>query len=249
MSTLKESTESYTKPNVLIPMAGLGSRFAEAGYAKPKPLIDVNGVPMIKAVVDSLGIDGHYIFIVQKQHSVQYHLLDVLDSIAPGCSIVEIDGMTDGAARTALMASHLIDNENPLVIANSDQIVEWNSSEFMSLLVRNNAIAVFTDMSRNPKWSFVNIKDARITSVHEKVAVSDYANVGIYGWSSGSDYVKYAKQMINKDIRTNGEFYIAPTYNEAIDAKDKYTIPYFVDKMHGVGTPEDLDAYLGKIYD
>lgn len=232
--------------NVLIPMAGLGSRFADAGYKKPKPLIDVNGVPMIKAVVDSLNLDAHYIFIVQKQHSVEYHLLDVLDEIAPGCSIVEIDGLTEGAASTTLLAKHLIDNETSLVIANSDQIIEWDSSDFASLLIRANAIAVFTDKTRNPKWSYVEIQNGTVTSVHEKVPVSDFANVGIYGWSSGSDYVKYAEQMIAKDVRTNGEFYIAPVYNEPIAVNDKVTIPYFVNKMYGVGTPEDLKLYLDR---
>lgn len=227
-------------------MAGLGSRFSEAGYDKPKPLIDVNGAPMIKAVVDSLNVDAHFIFIVQKQHSVMYHLLDVLDSIAPGCSIVEIDGLTEGAASTSLLAKHLINSDVPLIIANSDQIVCWDSLAFTSLLNRNNAIATFLDKSRNPKWSFVELENGIVTSVHEKNPVSDYANVGIYGWSSGSDYVKYAEQMISKDIRTNGEFYIAPVYNESISAGDKHTIPYFVDEMHGVGTPEDLTEYLRK---
>lgn len=227
--------------NILIPMAGLGSRFADAGYAKPKPLIDVNGVPMIKAVVDSLDIDGKYIFIVQKQHSVVYHLLDVLDEIAPGCKIVEIDGLTDGAARTTLAAAHEIDNDEPLIIANSDQIVEWDQATFTSLLSNQNAIALFKD--NDPKWSFAEIHDGLITKVAEKQVISDNASVGIYGWAKGSDYIKYAEQMIDKDVRTNGEFYICPVYNEAIEAGNK-VLPFFIDKMYGLGTPEDLDRYL-----
>jgi NDP-sugar pyrophosphorylase family protein len=241
MSTLTESTKPYTKPNILVPMAGLGSRFADAGYSKPKPLIDVKGVPMVKAVVDSLDIDGRYIFIVQRKHSVVYHLLDVLDEIAPGCLIVEIDGPTDGAARTTLAAKDFIDNDQPLIIANSDQVVEWDSDVFTALIKSNHAIALFT--ATESKWSYAEIEDGLISRVAEKEVISSNASVGIYGWSKGSDYVKYAEQMISKDIRTNNEFYICPVYNEAIQ-DGKKVIPYFVDKMYGIGTPEDLDEYL-----
>lgn len=241
---MTELTESYIKPNVLIPMAGLGSRFIEAGYKKPKPLIDINGVPMIKAVVDSLGIDGNYIFIVQKEHSVKYHLLDVLDSIAPGCNIVELDGHTDGAARTALTASHLIDNDRPLIIANSDQIVKWQGQVFAKLVTDWNVVALFE--AEDPKWSFAKIENNLITEIAEKKVISNNASVGIYGWSKGSDYVKYARLMIARDIRTNNEFYIAPVYNGAI-ADGKKVHPFFVEKMHGTGTPEDLTEYLSTI--
>jgi dTDP-glucose pyrophosphorylase len=231
------------KINVLIPMAGLGSRFAEKGYDKPKPLIDVNGVPMIKAVVNSLGVNGNYIFIVQKQHSVVYHLLDVLDEIVPGCKIVEIDGLTDGAARTTLFAKDLINNDTPLLIANSDQVITWDSVQFSLLLASGDVIALFKDT--DPKWSYAQIEDFKVSRVAEKEVISDNASVGVYGWQKGSDYVKYAEQMIEKNIRTNNEFYICPVYNEAI-ADGHKVIPYFVQEMHGIGTPEDLEAYLEK---
>ena len=222
-------------------MAGLGSRFADAGYDKPKPLIDVNGVPMIKAVVDSLGLKGTYIFIVQKSHSVQYHLLDYLDHVVPGCKVVEIEGPTDGAARTTLLAKSFIDNDYPLVVANSDQIIRWDSDGFVSSLHDNDAIALFT--ATDPKWSYAKIENGTISSVAEKKVISDKATVGVYGWTKGSDYVKYAEQMISKDIRTNNEFYVCPVYNEAIAAGNT-VVPYFVDEMHGIGTPEDLRTYL-----
>lgn len=229
------------KPNILIPMAGLGSRFSDKGYRLPKPLIDVDGSPMIKRVVDSLAIDGNYIFIVQREHSVKYHLKDYLDEIAPGCSIIEIDGLTDGAARTALMAKELIDNDTPLIISNSDQVVVWGSLMFESLLVSQGVIALF--QADDPKWSYARIEDNVITEVAEKKVISNNATVGIYGFSSGSDFVRYAEQMIQKDIRVNNEFYICPVYNEAID-DGKIILPYFVDKMYGLGTPEDLEKYL-----
>jgi NDP-sugar pyrophosphorylase family protein len=224
-------------------MAGLGSRFAQKGYEKPKPLIDVNGVPMIKAVIDSLNIDGNYIFIVQKEHSVKYHLQDVLDEFVPGCKIVEIDGLTDGAARTTLAAKDLINNDAPLLIANSDQVIIWDSLVFTSLLRSRDAIALFK--ANDPKWSFAQINGGMVTKVAEKEVISDNASVGVYGFQHGSDYVKYAEQMIEKNIRTNNEFYICPVYNEAIN-DGHIVIPYFVEEMHGIGTPEDLEAYLEK---
>lgn len=222
-------------------MAGLGSRFSDKGYSLPKPLIDVDGSPMIKRVVDSLGIDGNYIFIVQREHSVKYHLKDYLDEIAPGCSIIEIDGLTDGAARTALMAKELIDNDTPLIISNSDQVVVWGSLMFESLLASQGVIALF--QADDPKWSYARIEDNVITEVAEKMVISNNATVGIYGFNSGSDFVRYAEQMIQKDVRVNNEFYICPVYNEAID-DGKTILPYFVDKMYGLGTPEDLEKYL-----
>jgi NDP-sugar pyrophosphorylase family protein len=230
------------KPNVLVPMAGLGSRFAEKGYSLPKPLIKIFGKPMIQQVVDSLNIDGHYIFIVQKDHRVRYHLDDVLDEIAPGCTIVEVDGLTDGAARTTLFAKDSIDNDTPLVIANSDQVVVWSSLNFQALLEHSDgALAVFK--ADDPKWSYVKVDNALVSEVAEKKVISNTANVGIYGWSKGSDYVKYAEQMIAKDIKTNNEFYVAPVYNEAI-IDGKRIVPFFVEEMHGVGTPEDMNEFL-----
>lgn len=230
------------KPNVVIPMAGLGSRFAENGYALPKPLIKIFGKPMIQLVVESLKLDANYIFIVQKEHRVKYHLDDVLDGIAPGCKIVEVDGLTDGAARTVLLAKDLIDNDTPLIISNSDQVVVWSSFEFGSVLASHSVVALFR--ADDPKWSYAKIDElGLISEVAEKKVISNNASVGIYGWKTGSDYVKYAEQMIAKDIRTNNEFYIAPVYNEAI-LDDEKIIPYFVEEMHGLGTPEDMNNFI-----
>ncbi len=226
-------------------MAGLGSRFALAGYEHPKPLIDIIGMPMIERVIESLELDGQYIFIVQKEHSRRYDLVKFLRSIAKNSIVIEIDGQTDGAARTTLMARHVIDNDTPLIIANSDQIVEWDSFEFVNLLKSGNPIALFN--SDEEKWSYAEISNNVISRVEEKRVISNNASVGIYGWQKGSDYVKYVDQMISKDIRTNNEFYICPVYNEAI-LDGKVVLPYFVSKMHGVGTPADLKKYLDMRY-
>lgn len=231
--------------NILIPMAGNGSRFAAAGYLEPKPLINVNGVPMIEAVVDSLNIDGNYIYVVQEEHYIKYNLETLLNRITPGCTILKINGTTEGAASTSLYAKKYIDMELPLIIANSDQIVFWNSKKFIDDMKTNQAagsIAVFEASS--PKWSYVKPGDGnRVNEVAEKKVISNLASVGIYAWLSGGDYVKYAEQMVDSGIKTNNEYYICPVYNEAILDGKKITYSP-VGKMYGVGTPEDLEVYL-----
>jgi dTDP-glucose pyrophosphorylase len=229
------------KPNILIPMAGFGSRFIDKGYSLPKPLIKIFGKPMIQLVVESLDIDANYIFIVQKEHRIKYHLDDVLDSIAPGCVVVEVDGPTDGAARTSLMAKDLIDNDVPLIISNSDQVIVWDSLTFQTLGASQGVIALFND--NDPKWSYAKLDNGFVSEVAEKLVISDYATAGVYGFPTGAQYVKYAEQMIAKDIRTNNEFYIAPVYNEII-ADGYKVLPYFIDEMHGLGTPDDMNRYI-----
>jgi len=233
------------KMNVLIPMAGAGSRFAQAGYTFPKPLIEVNGKPMIQVVVENLNIDAHFIFLVQKEHYEKYNLKQVLGLIKPGCDIVLVDGMTEGAACTTLLASELIDNNEPLLMANSDQIVDWNSNECLYAFGAEGVDGgILTFKATHPKWSYAKLgDDGLVDEVAEKNPISDNATVGIYYWKHGSDYVKYANQMIEKDIRTNNEFYVCPVFNEAIQDGKKIRIKE-VPKMWGIGTPEDLNYYL-----
>lgn len=232
--------------NVLIPMAGAGSRFEQAGYTFPKPLIEVNGKPMIQVVTDNLNIDANYIYVVQKAHRAKYNLDTMLNLITPGCRIIEVDGLTEGAACTALLAKELIDNDAPLFFANSDQFVEWDSNEFMYKMNETNADGgIVTFKATHPKWSFakVNQYTGLVEEVAEKNPISDSATVGYYYWKHGSDFVKYAEEMISKNIRVNGEFYVCPVFNQAIeDGKEIRT--FNASKMWGLGTPEDLDFYL-----
>jgi HAD superfamily hydrolase (TIGR01509 family) len=234
-----------SKMNVLIPMAGAGSRFASAGYTFPKPLIEVNGKPMIQLVVENLNIDAHYIFIVQKEHYEKYNLKQFLNLIKPNCDIIIVDTLTEGAACTTLLAKSLIDNNDPLLIANSDQFVEWNSNECLySFEADDIAAGMVTFQATHPKWSFAKLNDQGfVTEVAEKNPISDIATVGIYYWKHGADYVKYAEKMIEKNIRTNNEFYVCPVFNEAIADNKKIKIK-MIERMWGLGTPEDLKYFL-----
>lgn len=233
------------KMNILIPMAGAGSRFEKAGYTFPKPLIDVKGKPMIQVVVENINIDANYIYVVQKSHREKYNLDTLLNLITPDCKIIEVDGLTEGAACTALLARDIIDNNNPLFFANSDQFVEWDSNEFMYKMQENECDGgIVTFKSTHPKWSFVKIDENGLaTEVAEKNPISDIATVGYYYWKKGSDFVNYAESMISKDIRVNNEFYVCPVFNEAISGGKKIRI-FNSSKMWGLGTPEDLDVFL-----
>jgi len=232
---------------ILIPMAGAGSRFEKEGYTFPKPLIDVNGKPMIQAVIENLDFNNEYIFLVRKEHVEKYMgIVDTLDRITNGrYTIVEVDGLTEGAACTALLASGHIDCDEDLLIANSDQIIEYSPQNFKMLKALSNCSGiVFTFNAVHPKWSFVKTNSRGfVTEVAEKRPISNIATCGIYWYRKGSDFVRYARQMIEKDIRVNNEFYIAPVYNEMIQ-DGKQLIPYYVHSMRGIGTPEDLRSYI-----
>jgi len=235
---------SDAKMNVLIPMAGAGSRFQQMGFTFPKPLIDVKGKPMIQMVVENLNIDANFIFIVQKNHRETYNLDTLLNLIAPNCKVVEVDGITEGAACTTLMAKEFIDNDNPLFFANSDQFVEWDSNEFFYKMNETDADGgIVTFKATHPKWSFAKLdNDGLVTEVAEKNPISDIATVGFYYWKHGSDFVKCAETMIEKDIRVNGEYYVAPVFNQAIQNGKKIRT-FNVPNMWGTGTPEDLKYF------
>ena len=229
-------------------MAGEGSRFAKAGYTFPKPLIDVSGKPMIEVVVNNLDFDAEFIFLVRKEHLEKYQIKDTLKLITnDNYKIVEVDSLTEGAACTALLAKELINVDEDLLIANSDQYMKFSIENFNTMRKFSNADGiVFTFHASHPKWSFVKCNSrGAIIEVAEKRPISNIATTGVYWYSKGSDFVKYAEQMIEKDIRTNNEFYIAPVYNELIQDK-RLLLPFFVDSMNGLGTPEDLNAFLEK---
>lgn len=235
------------KINVLIPMAGGGSRFKAQGYTFPKPLIDVRGKPMIQIVVDNLNVDAHFIFIVQKEHYENYNLNYLLPLIAPNCDIVQVDGVTEGAACTTLLAKEFINNNEFLLMANSDQFIEWNSNETLYAFTNDQSDgAILTFESTHPKWSYAKLgDDGFVSEVAEKKPISKHATAGIYFWKRGSDYVKYAEQMINKNIRVNNEFYVCPVFNEAIQNNKKIKIfDIKKDGMWGIGTPEDLNYFI-----
>jgi len=230
---------------IVIPMSGQGSRFAKEGYKLPKPLIEIFGKPMIQFVVenikDFLQTKLHdFIFIVQEEHYEKYSLETILNSIAPSCKIVKINKQTEGACCSVLLAKDIINTDEHMMIVNSDQFVEWKDPFFYS--TSDGEIAVFN--ATETKWSYVEYLENTniVKQVAEKKVISNVATVGMYYYSSGKEFVKYAEKMIEKNIRTNNEFYVCPVFNEFInDGKIITTFP--VKKMWSLGTPEDLEYF------
>ncbi|MBP5107414.1 glycosyltransferase family 2 protein [Pseudomonas protegens] len=238
---------------IIVPMAGAGSRFAVAGYKDPKPLIPVHGVPMIKVVIDNLTPqrDHKFIFICQAAHVEAYGLREKLSTWAPGCKIVELNGVTEGAACTVHAAKALIDNEHPVMIANSDQFVDLDIDDYLAAMDAAAADGIIMTMKADdPKWSFVGFNETgTINRVVEKEVISDEATVGIYNFRSGRQLISAIEQMFEKDLRVNGEFYVAPAYNEIIDQGARvihYTVGSEGHGMYGLGIPTDLDYFLAQ---
>ena len=231
--------------NILIPMAGLGSRFQKVGYKEPKPLIPINGKPMIERVIDSLNLDGQWIFVVQQEHIDKYHIDKRLKEIRPNSIVVPLFGINEGAACSLLAASDFYNDGKPLVICNCDNIIHADHKGFLKDVVRygyDGGIETFT-VHNDPKWSFVKVSNGLVTEVAEKIEISCHATAGLYIWRKGENFIKYANRMIEKNIRVNNEFYTAPVYNQAIEDHKKIIIQD-VYEMWGVGTPEDLEIYL-----
>lgn len=255
LATIKRASTRLTpkfaaknKLNVLIPMSGGGSRFKQAGYELPKPLINVGGKPMIQWVVENLNVDADFTFIVQKEHYDTHNLHTILNLIAPNCKIVIANGLTEGAACSALLAKEHIDNEKHLLIVNSDQFIEdFSIANFIYSAVSKKADASILTFEKNndTKWSYAQVENGFVIHVAEKKPISNLATVGAYYWNKGSDFVKYAEKMIEENDRTNNEFYVVPSFNWMIrDDKKIITHSIETNKFWGLGTPEDLSYFL-----
>lgn len=237
--------------NIVIPMAGSGMRFYEAGYALPKPLIDINGQAMIEVVIRNITPQcaHRFIFICQQQHLDQYPLRPLIESLTNHSIIIPIDHVTQGAACTVLLAEQYINSTAPLMIANCDQYVDTNIDDYLAYMDTNKLDGlIMTLTSQDPKWSYVGIDEqSHITRVIEKQVISTEATVGIYNYKHGIDFVTAAKEMIKRNDRVNNEFYVAPVYNYFLTKSKKlgvYNIGREGCGMHGLGVPEDLQKFL-----
>jgi len=231
--------------NILIPMAGAGSRFVKSGFKNPKPLIDVGGIPMVQRVVENIGIPGRYIFLVRSQHIRDYpNLVITLKQLAEAVEVVEVAELTEGAACTVLLAKSLIDNNTPLLTANSDQIQEWFPRDFLDFtknVKQDGVIVTFNSSSENN--SYVRLDESgNVVEAREKAVISSWATTGVYYWHSGCEFVAAAESMISKNIRSKGEFYMCPVYNENIAMGHQIKI-FHIHKHWPIGTPEELMVY------
>lgn len=236
--------------DIIIPCAGNGQRFLEAGYKLPKPMIDVLGKPMIQRVIENLDVDGKYHFIVQKEHQKKYGISDLLKSLKKDCNVIEVEQKTDGAACSVLLAEKYLNADSELIITNCDQIFEWDKNKFLELSKLYDGMLLCHE-DKNTKWSYcigdIENDVMNVNSIVEKpkeIPNHSYANVGFYYWKKSSRFCQDAKNMIASNDRVNGEFYIAPVYNQLISSEKKNVAAVLCKEMWGIGTPEDLEKFL-----
>ncbi len=235
--------------NIVVPMAGRGSRFADVGYDLPKPLIPIHGFPMIQVVIANLtpSVPHQFHFLILREHDSEYGLAGKLRGWAPGCTITYVDAVTEGAACTVLLNRAAINNDDALMIANCDQYIDADIDAYLVDMGTADGL-IMTMWADDDKWSFIRRDDSgRVTEVVEKEIVSNEATVGIYNFAHGRDFVAAADAMIAANIRVNGEFYVAPAYTKMIEQGATiacHSIGRVGAGMHGIGVPDDLDAFL-----
>jgi dTDP-glucose pyrophosphorylase len=228
-------------------MAGLGNRFQVEGFDKPKPLIDINGIPMIQRTINSLGIDGRYIFITRKT-DYSNDINSILKEIKPDCIIEEIDYLTEGPASTCNLVSKYINDDNPLVIANCDQIMWWSGSNFISSCAASDCdgtVATYTSQITKNSYARLN-KFGYVEELKEKEVISDISLNGIHFWKRGIDFIESYDRMVKlNDKAPNGEYYVSLSYNHMIESGKKVGIYHIPNYQHNsVGTPDDLREYI-----
>jgi NDP-sugar pyrophosphorylase family protein len=225
--------------NVVIPCAGLGSRFVNAGYSIPKPFLPIKGKAMIEHVVENIAMPGDKVFLILQVEHLPYFVSTGLLHRGDVCVIPQQGQLYGAAYSVATLAKDFIDNNEPLIIANSDQYVEYDKTDFRAGIAQTDGL-IMTFPANDPKWSYARTNsEGRVLEVAEKIVISERATCGIYGFLHGRDFVDAAQNMMKKDIKTNGWFYVCPVFNEMLD-KDIYV--YDIEKMYGMGTPEDLEA-------
>jgi NDP-sugar pyrophosphorylase family protein len=237
--------------NIVLPLAGRGQRFADAGYTDPKPLIPVHGLPMIELVIRNLSPrqPHRFIFIARSEHLENKTICSLLQQASPHAVIIPVSHVTEGPACSAMLARQYINNNEPLMIANCDQWVDVDIDDYI-----NSALApgvdglIMTMKADHPKWSYAKSDaDGVVTQTAEKIAISEDATVGIYNFTEGATFVQAAEEMVAKNLRVNNEFYVAPVYNEIIARGKKiriYGVGSEFHGMYGLGTPEDLEKFI-----
>lgn len=236
--------------NIVMPMAGKGSRFLNAGYTMPKPLIPIHGRPMAEVVINNLrpAQPHRFIFLCLESHLKEYQLGEFLKKWAPNCEIIPVSQPTEGAACTVLLADNLINNDDPLMIANCDQWIDASIDDYLRTMTQHQADGLIMTMTaHDPKWSYIRFStNNTIIEVVEKEVVSSEATVGVYNFRRGSDFVSGAKNMIVLGLRVNGEFYVAPVYNQLLKQGRSitlYNIGGEANGMYGLGIPSDLKMF------
>ncbi|MBM3270098.1 MAG: glycosyltransferase family 2 protein [Candidatus Sericytochromatia bacterium] len=208
--------------NLLLLMAGGDDAFREAGYVYPKNLTEIHELPLVQRVIESLRPlikrGNSLICCIRKEENQQVHTGSVIRLLAPEAHIVEIDGITGGAACTALLAVEYVNTDEPLLVINGDCLLSLDLGRAIADFERrglDGGIVVFDAV--HPRWSYVKLGEADlVVETAEKRPISNLATAGVYWFARGRDFVYAATEMIRKDDQVNGQFYVCPAYNQLI---------------------------------
>jgi dTDP-glucose pyrophosphorylase len=235
--------------NFVIPMAGRGQRFAEAGYKEPKPLIEIRGKTLTQWSVDSLPLNlcSNLLFIMLQDHDDEYRIADrIRQWYREVCSLnfVFLPAATRGQAETVWKARHVIKLSEPLLIYNIDTY--FRSETLAEALQRDDIDGVLGAFKHNsPRFSFAETDShGWVTRVAEKEPISSNALTGLYHFSRAGYFIRAAEESIKADITTKGEFYVAPLYNRLIEEGKKFILD-FCSQHHILGTPAELQLFRG----
>jgi NDP-sugar pyrophosphorylase family protein len=234
---------------IIIPLAGTSELFEKAGFFYPKPLIEINGTPMIQLVIERINaikIPHQLIFILREEDVLKFHLDNTLKLLSPNCDIIKLKNDTKGALCSILMAVDKIDPNDSLLILNGDQIIDSDFGQIINYFNENQTqVGIVTFKSIHPRWSFAKIENNQVLQTAEKNPISENAIAGYYYFKNADDFFNCAFECILKDVQLDGKFYISPVINEYI-LKNKKVLNYSIEtnKYHSFYSPQMINKYV-----
>lgn len=232
------------KPILLVPMAGRGQRFVDDGYTTPKQFIDVGGHPMIEWSFQSFDWEEcEVIFVVRRDHISEFNVDSRLKQLfGNDITVIAAEQDTAGTVSSCLLAKKYINKDVPLGITTLD--VYFEPKFKLSEMSTEHDGCLLTIKTDNPAYSYSKLGgNGFVVETAEKQVISEHGNVGYYCFTRGSDFVKYAEEMVARDIRSKNEFYVAPLYNLLIQNGKQITIHQISSQYH-MGTPSELNTFM-----
>ena len=239
---------------VIIPMAGLGDRFITKGYADPKPLIKVNGKQIIEYILEMFPNENDYIFICNETHINNTNMSNILYSLKPNCKIVTIPQHKKGPVFTVKSVFDLINDDDEIIISYCDNPYLWNIEDFKTHINKNKLDGcILTHTGFHPhtlsdtKMAFIKENNGVVEEIKEKESYTDtpeneHASTGVYYFKKGSYIKKYFKELMDKDLNYNGEYYVTLVYNLLVN--DNKKVGYYDTEFVTVfGTPEEIENF------
>lgn len=233
---------------IIIPLAGSSDLFLNAGYAYPKPLIEVNGVPMIQLVIDRVATiqeSCKFIFIIRNEDALKYHLDNTLRLLSPECEVIKLKKDTKGGLCSVLMTIDHIASDDSLLILNGDQVIDEDFDIVLQFWKRNSADAgLITFTSVHPRWSYTRLEDGQVMQTAEKNPISSHAIAGYYYFAHAATFFGSAFQTIKNDVKLDGNYYISPVINEYV-LRNKKVLNYKIDasQYHSFYSPQMLNEF------